>query len=113
MDLERIVASKRSITAKAQGLILSERAPESRIGINFLGCEAIFSSVHILAAQEDRSQVSLLVFQVCVVQVVRASWSEVSDSSVLLSSTFPLDDSAFCGESSFGFAGMLDQVSAF
>ena len=37
-----MVVRRRSITAKTQGLILSESAPERRSGINFAGCSANF-----------------------------------------------------------------------
>ena len=43
LDLDKMVVRRRSITAKAQGLILSESAPERRSGMNFAGCSANFS----------------------------------------------------------------------
>lgn len=43
--------SKSNITAKAQGLILSDSAPESKSGINFAGCSARFSSFSLRGSQ--------------------------------------------------------------
>lgn len=42
LDLDKMVARRSNITAKAQGLILSESAPERRSGMNFAGCSANF-----------------------------------------------------------------------